>query len=677
MYKIKLENFEGPLDLLLFFVRKDELNIYDIPIAHITKSYLEYLKVMQELNLDIASEFILMAATLMRIKVRCMLPPEPGEENEEEPLDPREELTRRLIEYRQFKEASKKLSDLDDQWRMIYRRNFFDTDRIPPSEEAIGLKNISFFDLLAAYKKAVSKTSEVVFHNVERLNVTVEEQILYITDFFDKRKGALFTELCEGMCKIEIVVTFLALLDLIRREIVFVRQSSVFDDIWIQNDKPDDEKDEAQVTEPAETDPIAGSGDSSVAITEDDFTEDEYGMQAQDCQVPDEAGLTDNEFIVHATENDSENPSAELIPDEQADISVLTDQLDTPPDPVAEDISPFDSGKPLVETGEDEPVPSNQISGYSGDRDAWIDAVQETLDEKNFPAENPLLPELADDTPSEHIVPALAVVQDQVEEVKQNEIDQESAKDEIDEPPTAVHNPVTGTFAGQNSEIENTGTETVAVTGKEEDMGLIQSGTEPENGSGIQDDSEIMSEERMQDYSEIVTGHPELQPASDGFMREETHTADDMLRETVIQVPRTEDIREKEEAIMVPEENLSEVTIPPKESVSTDPPEHENAVQQEHITENPAAKIQDHKEEVKPEEQNEEPAAQCAIESSLSDTKKELVSSSDAKDPEMQRITDKPETEIPAGPEPSEHRQSVIRKIFSKVFSFVRKIFGR
>lgn len=236
LYKIKLENFEGPLDLLLFFVRKDELNIYDIPIAHITRSYLEYLQMMQELNLDIASEFILMAATLMRIKVRCMLPPEPGEETEEEPLDPREELTRRLLEYRQFKEASRSLAELDEQWRLVYRRNFFDPDRLPPSDEPIGLKNVSFFDLLAAYKKAISRSSQVIYHNIERIHVTIEQQMNYIRDYFCHRQGALFTELCEGMSKIEIVVTFLALLDLIRKEEIFVRQSTVFDDIWIQKE---------------------------------------------------------------------------------------------------------------------------------------------------------------------------------------------------------------------------------------------------------------------------------------------------------------------------------------------------------------------------------------------------------------------------------------------------------
>ncbi len=232
--KVKLTNFEGPLDLLLFFVRKDELNIYDIPISYITKQYLEYLQLMKDLNLDIAAEFILMAATLMRIKVRSLLPPDPLQEEEEEILDPREELTRRLIEYRQFKEASKSLGELDDYWRSVYRRSYFNFDLLPQQEDgAVGLKDISFFDLLAAYKKAVARKPKPIFHQVERLNVTVEGQTKVIQDFFQGRTCYLFGDLCESMGKIEIVVTFLAMLDMIKKGELAVKQASLFEDIWI------------------------------------------------------------------------------------------------------------------------------------------------------------------------------------------------------------------------------------------------------------------------------------------------------------------------------------------------------------------------------------------------------------------------------------------------------------
>lgn len=234
MYKVKLENFEGPLDLLLFFVRKDELDIYDIPIAHITRSYLEYLHLMHELNLDIAAEFILMAATLMRIKVKSMLPKNPLEEEEDEALDPREELTRRLIEYRQFKEASKSLAELDEYWRSVYRRSYFNFDLMPQNtDEPVGLKDITFFDLLAAYKKALAKKPKIIYHNIERINVTIEEQQEFIFQFFGARHCYLFTDLCAAMSKIEIVVTFLAMLDLIKHGTIAVKQATIFDDIWV------------------------------------------------------------------------------------------------------------------------------------------------------------------------------------------------------------------------------------------------------------------------------------------------------------------------------------------------------------------------------------------------------------------------------------------------------------
>lgn len=281
LYKIKLQNFEGPLDLLLFFVRKDELNIYDIPIARITKSYLEYLQLMQDLNLDIASEFILMAATLMRIKVKMMLPKDPVDEEEEEMMDPREELSRRLIEYRQFKEASKSLSELDEYWRQVYRRSYFNFDLLPQNEEeVIGLKDISFFDLLAAYKKALEKKPIPVFHNVERLNVTVEDQQKYIMDFFRDRNCYLFTELCDDMAKIEIVVTFLALLDLVKRAEIAIKQASIFDDIWIykatefkEEEIPESERaDESiqELTNPLSAEPQAFDGGEPVMNDQSD-----------------------------------------------------------------------------------------------------------------------------------------------------------------------------------------------------------------------------------------------------------------------------------------------------------------------------------------------------------------------------------------------------------------------
>jgi segregation and condensation protein A len=306
MYKVKIQNFEGPLDLLLFFVRKDELNIYDIPIAHITRSYLEYLRLMEELNLDIAAEFILMAATLMRIKVKMMLPRDPDEEEEEEPLDPREELTRRLIEYRQFKEASKSLAELNEYWRSVYRRTYFNFDLIPQqSEEPVGLKDVTFFDLLAAYKKALAKKPKVIYHNIERLNVTIEQQQDLITGFFDDKKCYLFSDLCMVMSKVEIVVTFLAMLELIRRGEIAVKQATIFDDIWIY--RPDAyAEEEMHALEEAEAQRQQDEAERGLTETVDDT---EHGMGTAD------AGFTDAVLDEGGVEEDSRGGEDEDVLD--------------------------------------------------------------------------------------------------------------------------------------------------------------------------------------------------------------------------------------------------------------------------------------------------------------------------------------------------------------------------
>ncbi len=125
MYRVKLSEFEGPLDLLLFFIRRDELDIHDIPISKITREFLEYLHLMATLDLEVAGDFILMAATLMQIKVRMLLPRVEGMEEEE---DPRAELVRRLIEYKRFKEMSLHMEKMDDEQRRVYYRRFFHAD---------------------------------------------------------------------------------------------------------------------------------------------------------------------------------------------------------------------------------------------------------------------------------------------------------------------------------------------------------------------------------------------------------------------------------------------------------------------------------------------------------------------------------------------------------------------
>jgi segregation and condensation protein A len=232
-YRVKLQTFEGPLDLLLFFIKRDELDIYDIPISKITKEFLEYLHLLQELDLEIAGDFIVMAAELMQIKVRMLLPKEPGEEEEE---DPRAELVRRLLEYKRFKEASAVLSTLEnEQVKLFYRQGFHsDPKKVTLEDQYESLKNITMFNLMAAFKKVLDSVPKKIFHDIELLNVSIDEQMSYIADVFRSREETTFFELVSHMTeKIRIIVTIIAMLEMVKNKIIGIRPADYEDDFII------------------------------------------------------------------------------------------------------------------------------------------------------------------------------------------------------------------------------------------------------------------------------------------------------------------------------------------------------------------------------------------------------------------------------------------------------------
>ena len=233
MYTIKLHEFEGPLDLLLFFIKRDELDIYDIPISRITKEFLEYVHYMESLDLEVAGEFLVMAAELMQIKVRMLLPPEPGTEEEQ---DPRANLVKRLVEYKRFKEVAVAMTVQEEAQRKVHYRGYYESDpRITTEEEEDeSLRDVSLFDLISSFKFAIDRMPKKFIHEVIRLNVTLEEQIEYINDFFSRRSEATFYELVKDMTeKIRVVVTFIALLELIRSQRIIVRQGEPFGEVSI------------------------------------------------------------------------------------------------------------------------------------------------------------------------------------------------------------------------------------------------------------------------------------------------------------------------------------------------------------------------------------------------------------------------------------------------------------
>jgi len=233
MYTVKLTDFEGPLDLLLFFLKRDELDIYDIPISRITKEFLDYLHFIESLDLEVAGEFLVMAAELMQIKVRMLLPPEPGDADEE---DPRANLVKRLVEYKRFKETAAHLSDLEDRRHLVFERGYRRSDEtiMPKDDDEDLLRDVSLFDLIASFKFAMDRMPKTFVHEIIRLNVSIDEQLEFLRVYFSRRSEATFSELTKGMeDRIRIVVTFLALLDLIRNKHLIVRQTDPFAELSI------------------------------------------------------------------------------------------------------------------------------------------------------------------------------------------------------------------------------------------------------------------------------------------------------------------------------------------------------------------------------------------------------------------------------------------------------------
>ncbi len=232
--RVQLEVFEGPLDLLLYLIRKEEVDIYDIPIERITTQYMEYLGLMRMLDLNIAGEFIVMAATLMMIKSRMLLPEEDRPALEPEEEDPRWDLVRRLVEYKKFKEAAEHLLQ-----REILQENVFPHGGEPtaPSVEpdpSLALENISLFDLLAAFNQALKRIQTEDLTEIFAEQFTVADKIEEILLRARGGRPLAFSSLFrEAATRHEIVCTFLALLELVRLRQVTVRQEADFGDITI------------------------------------------------------------------------------------------------------------------------------------------------------------------------------------------------------------------------------------------------------------------------------------------------------------------------------------------------------------------------------------------------------------------------------------------------------------
>lgn len=234
---LKLEVFEGPLDLLLHLIKKNEIDIYDIPIALITQQYLAYLEMMRSLNLDIASDFLVMAATLLHIKSKMLLPASEEESEEDETAegeeDPRAELVRRLLEYQRFKEAAQELIKGPLLNQEVFIRQFFEEKEREEAEELLG-GELTLFDLVQAMKKVLQNLSAEEFEEITIEHLTIKEKIHAIMEHLWEKESITFHELFTSLTpRPEIIVTFLALLELIRLRMIQVYQTDPFGTIRI------------------------------------------------------------------------------------------------------------------------------------------------------------------------------------------------------------------------------------------------------------------------------------------------------------------------------------------------------------------------------------------------------------------------------------------------------------
>lgn len=218
-YHIKLEIFEGPMDLLLHLIRKHELDIYDIPVSLITQQYLEYLDLMKRLDMEIAGEFLVMASTLTHIKSRMLLPPPENPEEDDEGVDPRAELIRRLLEYKRFKDAAQSLEDKEAAWSQVYARTA-DAAPEPPAADEPMLFDFHLFDLLAALRDVLARAPEGAFE-ITAETVSITDKINYILGRLESVDTVLFADLfAESTTRPQIIATFLALLELMKSRVV-------------------------------------------------------------------------------------------------------------------------------------------------------------------------------------------------------------------------------------------------------------------------------------------------------------------------------------------------------------------------------------------------------------------------------------------------------------------------
>lgn len=228
--RVRLAQFEGPLDLLLHLVRINELDIANIPIVPITEQYQAYLELMQDLDLEVAGEYLVMAATLLHIKSRLLLPPDPAAPGEEGEEDPRAELTRQLLDYQRFKQAAENLHAIDSVRSLIWTRD----GKVPSEFEGEELLSVELFDVIAAFKKLLDRLGEDAKLQLRRDDVSVADKIVWLTELLEERGSADLLALLAGLpSRTERIASFLAVLEMVRLRVIVLFQRALQGDIRV------------------------------------------------------------------------------------------------------------------------------------------------------------------------------------------------------------------------------------------------------------------------------------------------------------------------------------------------------------------------------------------------------------------------------------------------------------
>lgn len=250
-FRLEVASFEGPLDLLLHLIQDHELDILDLPIAFITEKYLAYLNLMGTLQLDVVSEYLVMAATLAHIKSKMLLPAPPTDQEDENPedqMDPREELVRRLLEYQKYKAAAEELASRGLAGRDVFTRG-------APAAEAEGrspLGNMTLFSLLDAFNRVLKRANADFSREITAERVTIQDRMTEIFDLLREKQRVTFEELFEGyVTSYDIVVTFLAMLEMAKTQMLRIFQNEPYAPIYIEHALAEGASEEAAVAAPA------------------------------------------------------------------------------------------------------------------------------------------------------------------------------------------------------------------------------------------------------------------------------------------------------------------------------------------------------------------------------------------------------------------------------------------